>query len=59
MIYGDELDLKYLATEDDEIQASIGYLHARAKDFVVGQPAVSYNNFELPEAPDLTITAGY
>ena len=58
-IYGDELDIKFKATLHDQVNASIGYLHARAIHFIVGDPAFNYGGFELPEAPDLTVTLGY
>jgi iron complex outermembrane receptor protein len=58
-IYGDQLDVKYHVTANDQLQANVGYLHARAIDFVVGDPAFNYGGFELPESPDMTATLRY
>jgi len=58
-IYGDQLDIKWHVTAMDQIQADVGYLHARAINFVVGDPAFNYGGFQLPEAPDVTVTLGY
>ena len=58
-IYGNELDIKFKLTPHDQLNASAGYLHARAIHFIVGDPAFNYGGFELPEAPDVTLTLGY
>jgi iron complex outermembrane recepter protein len=51
-IYGDELDIKFLITPSDQVHLSFNYNHARAIDFVVGNPPVNYGGLQLIEAPD-------
>lgn len=58
-IYGDELDLKLLLTHDDQLHFNFNYNHARAIDFVVGDPPVNYGGLQLIEAPDGVGNAGY
>ncbi len=58
-IYGDELDIKYLLTASDQLQLSFNYNHARAIDFVVGEPPVNYGGLQLIEAPDIIANLGY
>jgi iron complex outermembrane receptor protein len=58
-IYGNQLDVKFHVTANDQLQANLGYLHARAIDFIVGEPAFNYGGFELPESPDVTATLSY
>jgi iron complex outermembrane receptor protein len=58
-IYGDELDIKYLVTPDDQITLNFDYNHARAIDFVVGEPPVNYGGLQLIEAPDVVTDLGY
>jgi iron complex outermembrane receptor protein len=58
-IYGDELDVKLLLTTYDQFQLNLDYNHARAIDFIVGNPAVNYGGLQLIEAPDVTINLGY
>lgn len=58
-IYGDELDIKFLITPSDQIQLNANYNHARAIDFVVGEPPVNYGGLQLIEAPDIVADFGY
>lgn len=58
-IYGDELDLKILITRHDQFSLGVNYNHARAIDFVVGDPPVNYGGLQLIEAPDFVGNAGY
>jgi len=58
-IYGDELDIKYLVTPDDQLTLNFNYNHARAIDFVVGNPPVDYGGLQLIEAPDVVTDLGY
>ena len=58
-IYGNQLDTKFRITPSDQLQLSIGYLHARAIHFIVGDPPVNYGGLELPEAPDVTVSLNY
>jgi iron complex outermembrane recepter protein len=58
-IYGDELDVKFLLTPSDQVSLSFNYNHARAIDFVVGEPPVNYGGLQLIEAPDVIANLGY
>jgi iron complex outermembrane receptor protein len=58
-IYGDELDVKYLITPSDQIQLNFDYNHARAIDFIVGDPPVNYGGLQLIESPDIVTDFGY
>ncbi|MGB6306749.1 MAG: TonB-dependent receptor [Steroidobacteraceae bacterium] len=58
-IYGDELDVKYLLTPSDQLQMNFNYNHARAIDFIVGEPPVNYGGLQLIEAPDVVADLGY
>jgi iron complex outermembrane receptor protein len=58
-IYGDELDVKFLLTGDDQVQLNVNYNHARAIDFVVGDPPVNYGGLQLIESPDVITNLGY
>jgi iron complex outermembrane receptor protein len=58
-IYGDELDIKFLLSASDQVQLNVNYNHARAVDFVVGDPPVNYGGLQLIEAPDVIANLGY
>jgi iron complex outermembrane receptor protein len=58
-IYGDELDVKYLLTPDDQLHLNFNYNHARAIDFIVGDPPVNYGGLQLIEAPDIVADLGF
>jgi iron complex outermembrane receptor protein len=58
-IYGDELDVKFLLTPADQVQLNLNYNHARAIDFIVGNPPVNYGGLQLIEAPDVVADLGY
>jgi iron complex outermembrane receptor protein len=58
-IYGDEIDIKYLVTPNDQLTLNFNYNHARAIDFVVGEPPVDYGGLQLIEAPDVVTDLGY
>ena len=64
-IYGNQLDLLFQATEDDLLELSIGYLHARNKKFVVppdidiGSDDRDFAGYSLQYAPDWTASAAY
>lgn len=51
-IYGDELDIKFLITPNDQLHLNFNYNHARAIDFIVGNPPSNYGGLQLIEAPD-------
>jgi len=44
-IYGDELDVKYLLTPNDQVHLNFNYNHARAIDFIVGDSAGELRRF--------------
>jgi iron complex outermembrane receptor protein len=58
-IYGDQLDILYRVTKDDQFDFSIGYLHARNVTFDLPDSNINYDGFQLQYAPDLTVGAGY
>ena len=58
-IYGDELDVKYLLTPNDQVHLNFNYNHARAIDFIVGDPPENYGGLQLIEAPDIVTDLGY
>ncbi len=56
--YGVQVDLVFQPTNEDRLTTSIGYLHARLKEY--DSPGLSqYNGFSPPYAADWTINAGY
>jgi iron complex outermembrane receptor protein len=58
-IYGDELDIKFLLTANDQVHLNFNYNHARATDFIVGNPPVNYGGLQLIEAPDVIGNIGF
>jgi iron complex outermembrane recepter protein len=54
--YGDQLDLRALITEGLQIQADVGYLHARAHEFT--SAGFTYSNYALFDSPNLTASVG-
>jgi iron complex outermembrane recepter protein len=63
VIYGNDLSAKYLFTENDEIDATIGLLSAHALEFSVptgvpGAPPDNFDGYRLPDSPAATATAG-
>lgn len=64
-IYGNQLDILFRPTSNDQLSLSVGYLHARNKSFdlppgtiLPGSPT-NYDGLQLQYAPDWTIIAGY
>jgi iron complex outermembrane receptor protein len=57
VIWGDEIDARLHLTQDDQIDASIGYLHARNRDFVLAGVG-NFNNYAVIQAPDVTASVG-
>ncbi|HEX7784464.1 MAG TPA: TonB-dependent receptor [Sphingobium sp.] len=57
-IPGNQLDIVWQPTRDDRINLSVGYIHARNKDFVTpdGQ---NFNGLAPPYAADWTIGGGF
>jgi iron complex outermembrane receptor protein len=64
-IYGNEVTIRYRVTPVDQLSASIGYLHARYRDFVVdtfihgGPLQLNVNGFQAYMSPDWTGSLGY
>lgn len=58
-IYGDQMDLIFKPTPDDQFNLSVGYLHARNKRFTLPDGSASFDGYQLQFAPDWTISAGY
>ena len=64
-IYGNQLDILFQATDADRLNLSVGYLHARNKEFVVpdeiniGPGTHDFAGYSLQNAPDWTVSAGY
>ena len=58
-IYGNQIDVVYKPTADDQFNISNGYLHARNKDFELPDGTANYDGYQLQYAPDWTISAGY
>jgi len=64
-IYGDQLDVIWLPTDDDRVNVSVGYLHARSTNFdlppntVTWSGRTSFDGYQMQYAPDWTVSAGY
>jgi iron complex outermembrane receptor protein len=58
-IYGDQVDIKFLLTPNDQFSVNFNYNHARAIDFIVGNPPQNYDGLQLIEAPDQVGNLGY
>ncbi|QUT04623.1 TonB-dependent receptor [Sphingobium phenoxybenzoativorans] len=57
-IPGNELDIVFQPTRDDQLKLNVSYIKARNKDFIT--PAGdNYNGFSTPYAADWTISGGY
>jgi iron complex outermembrane receptor protein len=58
-IYGDQLDVVFKPTAVDQLNVSVGYLHARNIRFQLPDGTANYDGYQLQYAPDWTVTAGY
>lgn len=64
-IYGTQLDVLYKPVPAGRLNVSVGWLHARNREFVVpanvniGTPQRDFRGYALQYAPDWTVTAGY
>ncbi|KKC27009.1 TonB-dependent receptor [Sphingomonas sp. SRS2] len=56
--YGVQIDTVFQPTPDDRLSASLGYLHARNKEFAVPGLA-AFEGLSLPYAADWTINVAY
>lgn len=57
-IPGVQLDIVYKPTSDDQFSGSVGYLHARNKNFVTPE-GQSFNGLLPPYAADWTVSGSY
>nr|WP_087573746.1 TonB-dependent receptor [Sphingomonas sp. CDS-1] len=58
-IYGDQLDVVFKPTDNDQLNISVGYLHARNKNFTLPDGSATFDGLQLQFAPDWTVSAGY
>lgn len=58
-VFGNQLDVNYLATPNDELSLGVMYLSARVKSGTLPGFTTNFRNFQLPGAPTWTISAGY
>lgn len=58
-IYGVQSDLVAEISHDDVLTLSVGYLHARNKDFELPDGTANFDGLQLQYAPDWTISAAY
>jgi iron complex outermembrane receptor protein len=58
-IYGVQSDLIFNAGDNDRFNVTLGYLHARNKDFTLPDGTANFDGLQLQYAPDWTISAGY
>lgn len=56
--YGGEVETDYLFTQNDRLNFSAAYLHARYETFAAASQQVN-NGSPLPVSPNWTLTAGY
>ena len=57
-IYGDQLDILYRPTGQDQLNLSVGYLHARNVRFTLPDSGRNFDGYQLQYAPDWTLNAG-
>ncbi len=57
-IYGNQLDVVFQPTANDNLKLSVGYLHARQTDAVTPS-GLDVSGLQMQNAPDWTISAGY
>ncbi len=64
-IYGYQLDLVWLPSDDGRLNLNVGYVHARTTDFQVPANTVTWNGrtnfdgYQMQYAPDWTVNLGY
>ena len=64
-IYGNQLDVLFEITDNDQVNLSVGYLHAEYEEFTVpvgvniGTPQRDFGAYPLQYAPEWTVTAGF
>jgi len=58
-IYGDQLDVAFRPDDDDRVNVSVGYLHARNIRFELPDGSANYDGFQLQYSPDWTVGVGF
>ena len=58
-IYGDQLDVLFKPTPGDQLNFSVGYLHARNVRFELPDGAANFDGYQLQYAPDWTVSGGF
>lgn len=58
-IYGNQTDFIFKPSPEDQLNISLGYLHARYKRFTLPDGSAKYDGKRLPFAPDWTVSGGY
>ncbi|WP_158258064.1 TonB-dependent receptor [Sphingopyxis lindanitolerans] len=58
-IYGNQLDILFKVTPNDQLSLNVGYLHARNKRFFLPDGSANFNGLQLQYAPDWTVGASY
>ena len=58
-VYGVQNDLVFKPSSRDQLTLSLGYLHARYKDFKLPDGSADYSGNQLQFAPDWSVNAGY
>ena len=56
-VYGAELEVRWMPTTADRIDANVNYVHARYVDFL--NSGVQYSGHTLPQSPDWALGGGY
>ena len=57
--YGDQLDLLFKPAAGDQLNLSVGYLHARSVRFTLPDGGGNFDGYQLQYAPDWTLSVGY
>jgi len=58
-IYGNQTDIVIKPSSQDQINFSLGYLHARYKSFTLPDGSANFDGNQLQFAPNWTISGGY
>ncbi|MBC2777198.1 TonB-dependent receptor [Parasphingopyxis marina] len=57
--YGGEIESRFLITPDDRLDINISLLHAEFTEFNVPFAGQNFTGFRVPNAPGVTVSAGY
>lgn len=58
-IYGNQTDIVFKPSSLDQLNVSLGYLHARYKNFTLPDGSANYDGNQLQFAPNWTVSGGY